>query len=757
MNLRDVSNQNIATIASCDSEPIHIPGAIQPHGVLIAIDREMIIRFCSENSHEFFGQSPNQILEQPLKTIASELNEQVAPMLQTDTYSLKPFYLPHHGQQWTVYFSEQEDLFLIELEAPLNATDTIDVYEQTREFVRAIDRSQTLQELCQRMAEQVRNVTGYDRVMIYRFDANYNGEVFAESKADGLEPLLHLHYPHTDIPAQARELYLRNHIRVIADVHYKPVPLLTHNGSGHENVDLSDSVLRSVSPIHIQYLKNMGVGATMTISLLSDSKLWGLIACHHYSAKRLSLTQRQTALMQGHFLTSQIKVRQVADEYAVYSTVEAHLQQLLNAVPQEGDFGLKMNAFTSLLQVAGASGVAVLHKGKLFEKGLVPPSDKTKALFTWLAENVSALQFSTSQLRQHYPEGEKLSRYAAGILYHKLGNAKKDAIIWFREEIERTINWAGDPHDAVRKVQENKLTPRSSFALFKETVRFQSREWRFSEVNAASRFAGALQNHFHLEYLKAEETQQRLLNEQLMKANKELANINWITTHDLKEPLRKILVFSSKMMHGDDKELSENLVASLTRIQKSAVRMQTLVNDIIAYTLVDDKNTMYVPTNLNEILEEVVTEYADEVKERHGAIKVAKLPVVTAIPYQMRQLFVNLIGNSLKFTNPDTSPVISIECKESPDTTGGLSQFDNTVFYRITLSDNGIGFNPAHGEKLFDIFYRQNNQRTYAGTGIGLAICKRIVENHGGIITAHGEEGRGATIEILLPKESINL
>ncbi|MBB1284555.1 GAF domain-containing protein [Flavisolibacter sp. BT320] len=755
MNLRDVSNQQVASIATCDSEPIHIPGAIQPHGVLIAIDKEDIIRFCSGNCDIFLGSTPSQVLQQSLATVLPGLYRVVKETLEQEIVPSKPFPFQHGNQTWTVFVCEQDDLVLIELEAPTPVSETVDLFDQSKEFVQIIERVQSLPELCQRIADQVRRVTGYDRVMIYRFDTDYNGEVFAESKHDGLEPYLHLHYPHTDIPAQARELYLRNHIRMIADVDYAAVPLLTTDNSGYAQPDLSDSVLRSVSPIHIQYLKNMGVKATLTISLLLDEKLWGLIACHHYSPKQLNIVQRQAALMQGHFLTSQLRVREVAEEYAIHTTVEAHLQQLLNAVPQAGDFALKLNAFSSLLPVANASGAAILHNGKLFEKGLVPPADKTKALFAWLADNAFGMQFSTSQLRLHYPEGEKISRYAAGILYHKLGNPKKDAIIWFREETEKTINWAGDPHEAVRKVRENKLSPRSSFAIYKEIVRFQSREWRFSEINAASRFANALQNHFHLEYLKAEETKQRLLNEQLLKANKELANINWITSHDLKEPLRKILVFSSRMMY-EEKELSEKLASSITRIQQSAMRMQNLVSDIIAYTLVDDKNTKYVPTDLNAILEDVVAEYADEVKERNGTIHVKSLPVVSAIPYQMRQLFVNLLGNALKFAKADTPPVITIDCEKLSSTTGSALLADADLYYRVRIMDNGIGFDPAYSQKLFDIFYRLNNPKAYSGTGIGLAICKRIVENHGGVITAQGEEGVGATIEIYLPQNSGN-
>lgn len=752
MTLRDVSNRAVASIENCESEPIHIPGAIQPHGVLLAIDDDNKICFCSQNCEAAFGVGTAGLLKKSLASIHAGLHQQVQMAKDKGQLPAKPFSFPLGDTMWDVFVSESGELTMVELELPPATEEGTDLFEQTRDFVRLIERSQSLADLCQRIADQTRSLIGFDRVMIYKFDKEANGEVFAESKKEGIEPFLHLHYPHTDIPVQARELYLRNAIRLIADVGYQPVPLLTTDDSGFANLDLSDSVLRSVSPIHIQYLKNMGVGASLSVSLIADGQLWGLIACHHYSPRQLTIRQRQAALLQGYFLSSQLKVRQVAEEYEVQTVVEAHLQQLLNQVPQEGDFPLRFDSLTSLLAVCNSSGVALMHKGRIYEKGLVPSQEQTKNLFAWLADKVDGLQFCTSSLRTRYPEGERISRQAAGILYHKLGDANKDAIIWFREEVERTINWAGDPYDAVRKVQENKLTPRTSFALYKERVRFQSRDWRTAEINAASRFASALQNRFHLDYLKAEEAQQRVLNEQLMKANKELANINWITSHDLKEPLRKILVFSSRMMQDEEKQVSEKIVESVNKIQSSALRMQTLVNDIISYTLIDDKKAAYVHTDLNEVLKEVSAEYEDELQEKGGRIHTDDLPLVTAVPYHMRQLFSNLVGNALKFAKPGTLPEIRVTCRLVSQARAQHFLLDTEkTYYDIEVADNGIGFDPEQGDKLFDIFFRLNAREAYTGTGIGLAICKRIVENHGGAITATGTKGVGASFHIYLP------
>jgi len=749
MNLRDIENKEIYAISNCEDEPIHIPGSIQPHGLLLAVDETGKIVFCSANSSALLNRTPADLLRSHLKDIDTGLNHSFEAI--RDDGEARCLSLTINQIPVDVFIAPSDDLWIIELEWPGEASlATQEIFDQTALFVNHIERSRSLRDLCQRIADQTRSITGYDRVMIYRFDKDANGQVFAESKREGLEPFLDLHYPHTDIPVQARELYLRNIVRQVPDVHYVPVPVLTEGNSSYTNLDLSDAVLRSVSPIHIQYLKNMGVSATLTLSIILEGRLWGLVACHHYTPKFLPYINRKAALLQTHFLTSQIKVRQVAEEYAVHTVVEAHLQQLLNTISTEGDFQLKFESFTSLLAVANASGVAILHRGKLYEKGQVPPAERTRALFNWMEEHVKGLQFFSSHLADHYGEGEKISRQAAGVLYHRLGDPKKDAIIWFREEMEKTINWAGDPGEAIKKAV-NTLTPRSSFAIFKQRLRHQSIEWTTSEVNAASRFASALQNQFHLEHIRMEELQQRVLNERLIKANKELANINWITSHDLKEPLRKILVFASRVMDEQDRELSESVMNSVTRIQSSAMRMNTLVNDIVSYTLTDDQRASFVDTDLDDLLAEAISNYEDELHDTGSIIQSEPLPTLRVIPYQIRQLFVNLIGNALKFSKKTEPLHMQISCQKlrAGESLPLLDQ--GKFYYCISLKDNGIGFENEQAKNIFDIFFRLNRREDYVGTGIGLAICKRVCENHHGLISARSETGVGSVFSVYLP------
>lgn len=755
MRIRDIVNKTVATITDCASEPIHIPGSIQPHGGLVALNTQnYTIDFCSENIAAFLGKKPIELLNHSFSEVLPKVWFQLETTITEIEVIKTPIRIRLGELELDVIIHKGDKHLLLEIEnASAHSVDANLLYHQTTQFVTLIEQSRSLKELSQKIAEEVRALTGYDRVMIYRFDKDCNGEVFAESKEDRLEPFLGLHYPHTDIPAQARELYLRKLLRLIPDVSYQPIPLLTIDNGEDNQLDLSDSTLRSVSPIHIQYLKNMGVAATLTVSILLDGKLWGLIACHHYQPKNLSLAQRQTALLQGHFLSSQIRVRQVAEEYDTNIQVEAHLQQLLNKIEIEEDFSTKFEHFTSLLPVTNASGAVIMHKGKLYEQGLVPPKDKVIALINWLATTIKSSQFNTSSLISRYPEAAGLSRWASGIIYQSLGKPTDNCIIWFREEQEKTVNWAGDPHKAVLKEPTtNMLVPRSSFQIWKERVQNTSKPWRISEINAAFRFATALQNHFHLLHVEEEEYRQRMLNEKLLKANKELSNINWITSHDLKEPLRKIQIFASKVLTKDEEQLSGIVNEYIQKIQKSANRMQHLVDDILLYSLTEEKDVLFKETDMNLLLEEVKENLSEELQARGVIIVHSSLPTVTVIPHQIKQLLNNLLSNAIKFLQTDREPSIRITCKKvKGEDLGDLYLSNSNDYYKFTVADNGIGFSSEFNKRIFDIFYRLHTKDAYKGTGIGLAIVQKIIDNHKGAIRAEGSEGEGAIFTFYLP------
>lgn len=759
MNIKDIVNRDIVNLTNCESEPIHIPGSIQPHGFLLGIKKgDSRIEFCSANSADYIGIGPDKVLGKNISDIfPEEQASHFASYAGMETIdSAKPFVFSLNGNSFNTTVHQSGGNVIMELEPfPDGTLNLPNLYTQTRNFVSIMEKSSGLLDLCQEIADETRTITGYDRVMIYRFDDQYNGEVIAESRRDDLVSFANQKYPHTDIPAQARELYIRNPLRMIADINYTPVPLLTIDDSadkGNHSLDLSLSILRSVSPMHIKYLKNMGVGATLTISLLQNQKLWGLIACHHYAPKILPHYTRLSALLQGHFLTSQIAVREVAEEYNISEEVDKALVEALAILHETENFMEASHQSPALLKLANATGAAIYHDGTLYTNGLVPPDSELLDLFIFLANAYPNQTFETDNLSDVYPAAKDISKYAAGAIYHSMVSGENDGILWLRQEKIETINWAGNPDKAVLPNEDGvRLSPRKSFELWMEIVKDKSLPWRKSEVNAASSFSYALQKHINYRVIRAQEDQNSILNEELRLANKELANLNWISTHDLKEPLRKIQIFASRVLDREDPDLSAQVKDSVERMRFAAEKMQMLIEDILTYSKAGSMDKIFVPTDLNEVLRNVLSELQDNIDEKQATIQTEVLPILDIIPFQVHQLFINLISNAIKFVKPGQPPVIRITASiiDATDIPHEKTAFGQ--YHAIAFHDSGIGFEAEYEGRIFDIFQRLHPAHKYPGTGIGLAICKKIVENHRGFIDAKSVFGEGSVFTIYFP------
>ena len=763
MNITDIVNRDIVNLTNCESEPIHIPGSIQPHGFLLGLKSENhLIDFCSANSEKFIKLSPEKLLGKSLTEIFSkaQYDNFVIYLNEEKTDQARPFVFTFEDIPYNTSINVSGVNIILELEPfPDGTLDLPNLYSQTKNFVFLMEQHNSLLELCNDIAIETRRITGYDRVMIYRFDEEYNGEVIAENKREDLVSFARQKYPHTDIPAQARELYLRSPLRMIADVSYQPVPLFTLNDSGdksNKSLDLSLSGLRSVSPIHIEYLKNMGVEATLTVSLLKNNKLWGLIACHHYSPKLLPHYTRLAALLQGHFLTSQIAVREVAEEFQIAQASDKSLLESLTLLHENDDFIGEKHTAESLLNLANAHGFVIFSQGKLYKNGLVPPDEDLIPLLNSLSQKYPNSGFHTEQLIDFFPEYENLSKYAAGIIYHSLAAGTPDGVLWVRAERPETINWAGNPHKAVVHNEGegtgSRLSPRKSFDLWMEEVKNKSAKWRKAELNSSSNFTYALQKHINLHYVKTQENKNRILNEELKAANKELANLNWISTHDLKEPLRKIQIFASKVLDRENPDLSVQVKDSVERMRFAAEKMQLLIEDILTYSKTGNMEKVFEETDLNALLKKVLAELCDNIDEKNALIAASPLPTLKVIPFQIHQLFVNLLSNALKFSKQDVSPMITIDVdivSEEKVAIDKSHKFDS--YYALSFVDNGIGFEKEYEQRIFDVFQRLHPAHKYPGTGIGLAICKKIMENHKGYIIADSELDKGSRFTLYFP------
>jgi light-regulated signal transduction histidine kinase (bacteriophytochrome) len=753
MKLRDIVNRDIVTLTNCEHEPIHIPGSIQPHGFLIGVTTDWKIDFCSSNIAAFVDLAYKEVIGKDFGAIfGNQVQETILNYIKDGkTQSVFPLEIELLGKSFQLSIHKSHDVYVLEAEPHFRSREQLaDLYLQNIQFITDMNSTRTLQELCALVAKGTREITGYDRVMIYRFDADYNGEVFAENCREDLEAFIGLHYPHTDIPVQARELYMKNQLRLIVDMDYEPVPIFTVDDQENKNLDLSLSILRSTSPIHVQYLKNMGVGATLTISLIHHERLWGLIACHHYSAKNISPEIRLAAKLQGQFISSQIDLRQATDEYQIARKTALALEHLtgIEMPPHQLSFETII-ADPQLLNLCNAAGVSIYARGEMHKHGQTPLEDQIHKIIAQIKPHVKDGIFCTNKIADYFPELNH-DFDIAGIIYHSLGNDNN--IIWYRPENESEINWAGDPEKAIVKDSKG-LHPRNSFNIWKEIVKNQSSRWLHTEINAAASYAHALHNQIILLMLSEEEEKYRNQSDVLRETNAELENINWISTHDLQEPLRKIQLIISKLLGEIDNVTPQSVFDSLVRVSNSANRMQVLLQDILKYTRVKYTTDSLQKVDLNGIMESTIGEMKEVFNETDAVIEYENLPEVHGINFLMKQLFSNILQNSIKYASPDRLPVIKVTASQEAE----IYNHANKIFCNwITFTDNGIGFEQEYAPSIFKIFTRLHTQEQYSGSGVGLALCKKIMQTCGGTIQAVGKPGEGTAITVYFPCDHLN-
>lgn len=484
-----------ADLDTCADEPIHIPGSIQPRGVLIVVQEPgFSVLQISANAIDLLDVDPAAILGHPLRAAIGDTAERVVTQAAQVFGDLRERN-PHEtsirvrGEALAVdviLHRAGAGVLLVELEPagglrPLSFPNT---YLAVRGAVAAMNRAVPLSDLYDLTATAVRTLTGFDRVMLYRYDAEYNGEVVAEAKRDDLNSFLGLHYPASDIPAQARALYEKSLIRLISDVSYTPSPLIPqHNPVIGGPLDLTHSSLRSVSPVHIEYLQNMGVHASMSISLLRDGKLWGLIACHHYAGPHTPpYGVRSAAEFLGSTLSLRLLDRFEDEQIRGRLAAQSVLAKLTAAsLDTTAPLAAAMFGAPDLLDLIPADGVVMHADAHSERRGLLPASHIVDAIAAWARSTGEAL-IATDSLSESSPELEADPAQASGALALTLPDGQY--VLWLRGEALRSVDWGGDPHNTKLSVLEDdtiRLSPRKSFERWQEVVRLRSEPWTAHE------------------------------------------------------------------------------------------------------------------------------------------------------------------------------------------------------------------------------------------------------------------------------------
>ncbi|UVO50260.1 GAF domain-containing protein [Sphingomonas sp. SUN019] len=485
-------------LTNCDREPIHILGAIQPIGFLLALTADWMIARASANVATFVGKTPDELIGAPIGEVFAgsaihDLRNRAAMLRGADAIErLFDCVLIAGGTPFDVAIHLSGGQVVIEAEP--SSGEHGDATGMVRSMITRLDQCEDMPTFFREGARQVRALIGFDRVMVYRFAADGSGEVVAEAAKPGIGKFMGLRYPASDIPVQARELYKRNLLRIIADVNAVPVPIVPARNEAGQPLDLSLSLLRAVSPIHIEYLKNMGVGASLSISILVEGKLWGLFACHHYSAHCPSFERRSVSELFAQMFAMRLESRERQATVEFERRARDISDQLLGAVASDETLLKDPDWLGDILTHAiAADGVGVWIAGNYAFSGVTPPTEDFRRIIRALNGTAAGKVYATDNIASIVPGAESFAESAAGMLAIPISRSPRDYVVLFRSELVRSVRWAGDPHKPVDYGPNGpRLTPRESFAEWKELVQGRSLPFTASELRVAETLRATL-------------------------------------------------------------------------------------------------------------------------------------------------------------------------------------------------------------------------------------------------------------------------
>jgi two-component system, chemotaxis family, sensor kinase Cph1 len=724
-------------LTDCDREPIHIPGTIQPFGVLFVLaEPSLTITQVSDNIGEHLPFRAEEVLGRQLSTVldAASVAEVKEALSEERWLDMNPLQIGAHGKQFDGIVHRHEGAAIVELEP--NPGPPIATRHPFRAALLRIQRVVTSAELADVVVQQMRRLTGFERVMFYRFHDDGHGSVEGEAKESELEPYLGLHYPASDIPAQARELYRKNWLRLIFDASAKParvVPTLRVDTGGP--LDLSFSVLRSVSPIHLQYMVNMGVRASMSISLIVRDRLWGLISClNHTCPWRVSQETRMACEFLGRLTSLQLAALEDRDQLAGRASRRATEDELTRVMRESApeDKGLEslLSRPEEVMGLVGANGVALVSGGEIMVAGRTPPPALIQEIAAWVDGQEGPRPYATASLGALFPQARQASDVASGLLTFALPGAPKRRLLWFRPEFIQTVSWGGDPNKPFAADSGARLSPRHSFALWREEVRLRSQPWTASNLEAAS--------ELQRRAIEVDIARRLLAEQRAVRARDDLLAI---VSHDLRGPLAVVLLQAEVMLTltGASDKGTAALHRNAGRIKRSATHMQALTDDLLDLGSIEAHRFALRLTSVESraLLEDALLAASPlaEAKPITLAVELIDLPRLEADPERIFRVLSNLLGNAIKFT-PEGG-VVTIRAERRGD---DLS---------IAVADTGPGIAEDQLPHVFDRYWRAPSTN-HPGVGLGLYIARGIVEAHGGKIWAEAAAD-GARFTFILP------
>lgn len=642
-----------------------MPGAIQPHGLLLIVDvrsRE-VVGGAGDIEGVFSRNWPGATIDALLGPIAHRLDDAAGAVVSIGILA---------SGALSAIARRIDDYWVIELE-PAQADGDFDeapldwIDRANEEFARALDIS----DLSDRAANLIADISGFDRVMVYRFLDDDSGKVVAERHAPDMGGFLNHHFPASDIPRQARALYVRNRVRVIPDVSYEPAPIRSHD-AGLAGIDLSDIGLRAVSPVHIQYLRNMGVAASASVSIVKDGLLWGLIACHHRQPRNLTYTQRKTCELVAAAFAQQVRAHEEAAEYRERLRMRSAEDAIAGRLVQDGDpETIAASLAPDLQRLMDADGFALVRGVSIFCTGHTPDGSDIKEIASWaMQQGIGPIHSAT--LAHRLPAAAAYRDVASGIMAITLLTDIPLVLLWFRAEELQTVKWAGNPHKAVTMTPGEQLTPRASFEAWSEEIRGRSRAWSAAEVEAAARLSRTLFdarqrrriNDLNRELTRAIADKDALLSQQ----DTLIKEVN----HRVQNSLQLVVAFLAMQANAEnDETLTRHLSEAQRRLSAVALVHRRLYAD-------DNVTTIDLGRYVEDLLNELRTSMGPE-WNRGLTTNLASILISADAAVQVGLVLVELVINAQKYAYDGDPGPIAVT----------LERYRNR--FRLIVADRGRG------------------------------------------------------------------
>ena len=729
-------------LSNCDKEPVATPGAIQPFGALAVISQADFklshwstnlpeVLFSSVNGSDWrtlFDGASHALLEQAMAAGGS-----AAEPLTIRSANGKPFqaYVQHHGEHIFVEIGEIESDSTAEL---------AEYHKRILSLASRFEDAISVQDVCARAVAPMRELTGYDRVMIYCFHPDMHGEVVAEDAAEGLESWLGLHYPASDIPEPARRIFLLNKLRVIPNVAYDAVPVVSATGGDVHALDLSRTLLRSVSPIHIEYLKNMQVKASLTVSLRHRDRLWGLIACHHYSGpKPASHALREACSIVGDYLAGAIRLQEENEAITRRLRWKAVEEKLVAQAGSGAQLGPALGqSETTVLELMSSEtlGAAIFADARWTLVGRTPSPEALDELVSWIKSVEPGNLFVTDSLSLDYPPASEYAGIASGVMGISIPESGGIYILWFKPETVQTLTWGGNPEKPAAAGAT--IHPRKSFKSWTQAVQMKSLPWAAWERESAQAFRAAV---------TAAELRRQYLREREARAEAERSNrikedFVTVISHDLRDPLSSLtmnLLVLKKILTQPSQNVAQSVLRSMER---ASLQMQSLVTGLldIAKAELGEVDLELSRTSATELVQECL-DILGPLASGKGVQLAGQMPqtelFVQCDGKRVLQVLSNLIGNAVKFTPEGGS--ITVSLSETPESVG------------FAVADTGPGIESHHLPHIFDRYWRGATQGV-RGVGLGLSIAKAVLDEHGSVLNVESVPGQGAIFSFALPR-----